>query len=510
MPEPSTPVASASATSPKFLKRIIDGEPKAWVLTIIFVLLMLLVFVKSRASGIFAGAVALPLGALGALAAVGLRHPKAPRVARTVADLGRRIPEWLGLVLGVLFLASAGGGVLGVSNRFSEEAQRRDRCTSSRDETRTNLGRENVAGALAALEQAMQACGPEERSELDGLSAELGTKATAQTKRQAIARKAAAGQMPRLDVVARISGSPSALAIVGDAAYVAVDVGGSLHEHDIVRVALDGSSTAVIVSKEEEDSTNFSILAAGKALFWLGVGDSNAPNWPWYVRKVPLRGGRPKTVAHITGPSEPDVATDGENLYYGEEIGGGRERIIKLPSSGGRAQRVADCDVPGARPVAVDAVNVYWATDGNSIMKASLAYGQVTKVADGLSGGVVSLASDGAYLWWSEQHGRDGAVHRVAVGGGPIKTIATGQGRVERIMLDETNAYWLRNEGDEGSQMMFARSLDGVVLPLGATQPGMAAACCMAIAGGHVYWANTGTNAILRVTKGALAASQGP
>ena len=339
--------------------------------------------------------------------------------------------------------------------------------------------------------------------------------ATAQAKRQAIAREAAAQQMPRVDVVARISGSPSALVIVGDAAYVAVDVGDSLHEHDIVRVTLDGSSTAVIASKEEEDSAKFSILAAGKALFWLGAGNSNAPNWPWYLRKVSLRGGRPKTVAHVTGPSEPDVATDGENLYYGEEIGGGREHIIKLPASGGRAQRVADCDVPGARPVAVDAVNVYWATDGNLIMKASFPYGQVTKVADSLSGAVVSLASDGAYLWWSEQRGKDGSVHRVAVGGGPIKTIATGQGRVERIMLDETNAYWLRNEGDEGSQLMFARKLDGVVFPLGATQPGIeganqAAACCMAIDGGHVYWANTGTNAILRVAKGAFAASQGP
>jgi hypothetical protein len=158
---------------------------------------------------------------------------------------------------------------------------------------------------------------------------------------------------------------------------------------------------------------------------------------------------------------------------------------------------------------------VYWATDGNSIMKASLANGRVTKVTDGLPGGVASLASDGSYLWWSEQSGKDGSICRVAVGGGPIKTIATGQGSVERIVLDETNAYWLRNEGDEGSQLMFARKLDGVVFPLGATQPGIAGAneagaCCMAIDGGHVYWANTGTNTILRVAKGALAASQRP
>jgi hypothetical protein len=284
---------------------------------------------------------------------------------------------------------------------------------------------------------------------------------------------------------------------------------------DIIRVALDGSSNAVIVSKEAVDSINFSILAAGKALFWLGVGDPNAPNWPWFLRKVSLHGGRPKTVAHVTGPDVPDIATDGQNLYYGEEIGGGRERIVKVPASGGRAQRVAECDVPGVRPIAVDAANVYWATDGNSIMKASFANGRVTKVTDGLSGGVTSLASDGDYLWWSERHGEEGAVHRVAVGGGPIKTIATGQWSVERIMLDETNAYWLRSEGDEGNQVMFARKRDGVVFSLGATRLGIEGssegpACCMAIDGGHVYWANTGMNAILRVAKGALAAFQAP
>jgi hypothetical protein len=100
----------------------------------------------------------------------------------------------------------------------------------------------------------------------------------------------------------------------------------------------------------------------------------------------------------------------------------------------------------------VDATSVYWthyAVDANGnftsdILRVGLDGSAVSTVVSGQQGGIPGVAVDAANLYWLVDHGSDddGAVMKVALGGGTPATLALVQGDPTSIAVDATHVYW--------------------------------------------------------------------
>jgi hypothetical protein len=161
----------------------------------------------------------------------------------------------------------------------------------------------------------------------------------------------------------------------------------------IVSSPLAGGPATPVVPASDLSQTfaSYGIAVDVTSVYWTSFGD------PCMVMKAPLNGGRPATLAKVTGPG------------FG---------------------------------IAVDATHVYWVTV-NAVMRVALAGGSEDTLA---ATGGTGIAIDETSVYFTD-HASPGSVNKVPLAGGPATVLASGQAVPAGIVVDATSVYWV-NQGD--------------------------------------------------------------
>jgi hypothetical protein len=171
------------------------------------------------------------------------------------------------------------------------------------------------------------------------------------------------------------------------------------------------------------------------------------------VMKIGLDGGTPITLA---GAQSDGIAVNATSVYWTDPNvndlhGPGMGTVMKVPLGGGPAVTLASGQW-NPFGVAVDLTSVYWTEtaqitgsgccvnqDGGTVNKVALGGGPTITLASGqLQPGPVAVDRTGVY--WTD--GRNGTVMKVGLDGGTAVTLASGQITPGGIAVDTTNVYW--------------------------------------------------------------------
>jgi hypothetical protein len=203
------------------------------------------------------------------------------------------------------------------------------------------------------------------------------------------------------------------------------------------------------------------------------------------VKRASVPGGVVEVVTQVPGgvAEFAGLAVADEHVYFGMRASGGVWRAAKDLSDQAQAEPVAEAGNP--HDVAVDDTHVYWA----DVMSQEIRRLALADIGAGMTGEVVVHASevgalrvDGDYV----VYGDAGSVMRALKSGTDrsVTTLATGQGWIWALEVDDVHAYWTSADGGflgraakDGSDEPQQRAL--------AVEPwGLALGCDV------VYWAS--------------------
>jgi len=139
--------------------------------------------------------------------------------------------------------------------------------------------------------------------------------------------------------------------------------------------------------------------------------------------------------------------------------------------------------------IALDATHAYWGVDDAIRRKPKLG-GAIETLATG-QGGVYDVALDDAFVYWVAW--RDQVVRRRAKAGGAVETVATGQPGAVAIAVDATHVYW----SVDGEVRRRAKS-GGAIETLAAAQDGVFR---IVVDGTYAYWIAANDETVVRCPK---------
>jgi hypothetical protein len=190
-------------------------------------------------------------------------------------------------------------------------------------------------------------------------------------------------------------------------------------------------------------------MTIGAGFVWWGEVGSSAT-----IRRVPLTGGAPETIA--TGMRNPrSMAANASSVFWSDDDG-----IWRVPTQGGPPTLL----VPNTfqpRGLLLDANFLYWG-EGNSgrIARVPLAGGAATTLFSGNNPWQLGLG--GGSLYWSSDSAPAPISRGPSSGTGMVEIVAADQDVPRDMAVDDAGLYWVEQGGNFGRPVrIHSARLDG-------------------------------------------------
>jgi hypothetical protein len=263
----------------------------------------------------------------------------------------------------------------------------------------------------------------------------------------------------------------------------------------VMGVALDGGTPVVVAAVENPSG----IAIDSTSIYWtdpISVSGNGMPGTigTGTVRKVPLPGGTPVTLAssQVGGA----IAVDSTSVYFSD--GGG---VVKVGLSGGAPESLVSglLNVGG---LSVDSSSVYWVSVEGAVTKVAVTGGTTVLLTSKRSN---AIAVDATSVYFADA--LDGAIWKVGLAGSTLSPITEGRGYTNGIAVDATSVYWTV-QGALGTHGCNADvACGGFVMKVGlfggtpvtlASSPNPFA---LAVDSTSVYWTDTTEGTVMKAPK---------
>ncbi len=218
----------------------------------------------------------------------------------------------------------------------------------------------------------------------------------------------------------------------------------------IYRAPLSGvpdGEPGVIVAEEQNKPTSIAVL--GDSVFW-GTTDSFGG-----VFKAPITGlqgdDKPITIAELQKFIGAIAVTPSAGVYWTNSTAAGT--VMQAPLSGvpngGSPARIAEAANSFPVPIAVGPSGVYWASDAatGKLYRTShtgTTKGEPEEVIASSQGEIVAIALDEDFVYWTDR--TNGAVLQAPLAGGFTAPVATAQNQPAAIAVTSDAVYWTTAE----------------------------------------------------------------
>lgn len=163
------------------------------------------------------------------------------------------------------------------------------------------------------------------------------------------------------------------------------------------------------------------------------------------------------------------IAIDGAHAYwtYGimifDAVPAATGTVTRAPVAGGALTAVVSGQrVPTA--IALGTSDVFWIDEFGTgdVMKAPKTGGEPTRIATfNPDGNAFELEVDDESVYWLAYDDGGPGVFKAPVGGGDAIRLATGEGKLEELALDDTHVYWADQVPETGQNRIMKVSIEG-------------------------------------------------
>jgi hypothetical protein len=251
-------------------------------------------------------------------------------------------------------------------------------------------------------------------------------------------------------------GTPITLATGTDATVIAVDASSVYwldeEANSMMKVAIGGGVPVTLATGPFGDGSSLVVHNSTVYFSYQPGADGSSAG---AVMAMPTGGGSPVTLASLGFSGYAfSLTLQGANLYWVDPSGAIRD----VPIAGGAQGVLASGQRSILAELAVNTSGAYWSILGNSedpeptvdaLMTVALDGGVPSTIAARAAGGITV---DSSSVYWSNR-GVPSLITKEPLGGGAIVTVASAGQEPGTIVADESNVYWLDQNGSDGLLM---------------------------------------------------------